>query len=116
MGMVYWLPNMYRILAIWFTMLSMAQVTKSMNMISTTGRRPQAAAPAAMDVRLASLMGVSTTRGGPTSEKVPARAEGPAGQSHVLADEKDALGLSISSSRASLMAKIYRMSFMSNSL
>ena len=114
MGMVYWLPNMYRILAIWFTILSMAQVTKSMNMISTTGRRPQEAAPAAMEVRLASLMGVSTTRSGPNFLRRSRLApKDPPACPTSSPMRKTRSSLSISSSRASLMAKIYRMSFMS---
>lgn len=56
---------MKRALAAWFTSASIARVTKSMNMISTTGRRPLSAAPTAADTIDASEMGVSITRAAP---------------------------------------------------
>ena len=40
---------------------------KSMNMISTTGRQPESAAPTATPVTAASLIGVSITRRSPNS-------------------------------------------------
>src|SRR5882672_8892968 len=43
----------------------MDKVAKSMNMISSTGLRPQSAAPVASPVMAASLMGVFRTRDGP---------------------------------------------------
>ncbi len=58
-------PNMYFIFAIWFMIWSMAMPMKSMNMSSTTGRRPQAAEPTARPMMPASEMGVSTTRRSP---------------------------------------------------
>ena len=42
-----------------------------MNMISTTGRRPVAAAPTAKPAMAASEMGVSTTRRSPKSASSP---------------------------------------------
>jgi hypothetical protein len=44
---------------------------KSMNMISTTGRRPTSAAPTPNPVMAASLMGLERTRSGPNSSSSP---------------------------------------------
>src|SRR5215472_2046505 len=49
----------------------MVSVTKSPNMISTTGRRPVMAAPTARPVKPASEMGVSRTRSAPNSSTRP---------------------------------------------
>src|SRR6516164_2799404 len=51
----------------------MISVTKSPNMISTTGRKPVMAAPTATPVKPASEMGVSSTRSGPNSSTRPVR-------------------------------------------
>lgn len=60
-----WPPNMYRIFAIWLTTWSQQVAMKSMNMTSTTGRRPFTAAPIAAPTIAVSLMGVSRTRSFP---------------------------------------------------
>ena len=49
----------------------MASVTKSMNMISTTGFRPLSAAPTAAPAMAFSLIGVSRTRIGPKRSSRP---------------------------------------------
>ena len=49
----------------------MASVMKSTNMISTTGRRPDRAAPMATPMTVPSLMGVFTTRCAPSSSAIP---------------------------------------------
>ncbi len=49
----------------WLTMLSITSVRKSPNMISTTGRRPEIAAPKAAPARASSEIGVSNTRSRP---------------------------------------------------
>src|SRR5690606_2763628 len=58
-------PNMKRALAAWLTRASMASVMKSMNMISSTGLRPDSAAPTAALAMAASEIGVSRMRSGP---------------------------------------------------
>lgn len=60
-------PNMYFILAAWLTIWSRQTPMKSMNMRSTTGRRPRAAAPTPRPTRAASEIGVSIMRRGPNS-------------------------------------------------
>src|SRR5687768_8202094 len=52
-------------------MMSYAQEMKSMNCISTIGRIPMCAAPAAAPVKPISLMGVSTTRAPPKWSRNP---------------------------------------------
>ena len=69
-----WPPDMKCALAAWLTSWSSASVTKSTNMISTTGRAPDCAAPTAMPQIAASLMGVLRTRSGPNSSASPAVA------------------------------------------
>ena len=49
----------------WLTMLSITSVRKSPNMISTTGRSPETAAPKAAPARASSEIGVSKTRSRP---------------------------------------------------
>ncbi len=64
--------------AAWLTSWSSASVTKSTNMISTTGRSPDCAAPIATPQIAASLIGVLRTRSGPNSSASPAVApQGP---------------------------------------
>ena len=57
--------------AAWLTSWSRASVTKSTNMISTTGRRPDCAAPTAIPQIAASLIGVFRTRSAPNSSTSP---------------------------------------------
>ena len=71
MGTLNWPPDMYRILAAWFTIWSRATMAKLKVMISTTGRRPTMAAPIPTPTNPASQMGVSTTRLGPNSSRRP---------------------------------------------
>ena len=52
-----WPPDMKWALAAWLTSWSSASVMKSMNMISTTGRRPAWAAPTAIPHTAPSLIG-----------------------------------------------------------
>ena len=59
MGTDTWPPNMERALAAWLTIMSMASVMKSMNMISATGRFPVMAAPTATPAMAASEIGAS---------------------------------------------------------
>ena len=58
-------PLIHWSLHIWLSMSPKASVRKSMNMKSTTGRAPLAAAPIAMLVNPRSLIGVSRRRSGP---------------------------------------------------
>ena len=64
-------PNMYFILAAWFTIWSMAHIMKVMYMNSATGRMPTAAEPSAAPPMAASEMGVPTTRFAPNSSYSP---------------------------------------------
>ena len=80
---------MKRAFAAWFTSSSIASVMKSMNMISTTGRSPDSAAPTAAPQIAASLIGVSRTRSGPNRRKPRGRAERPA-LGDVLAEHEHA--------------------------
>ena len=73
-GTVSWPPDMKCALAAWLTSWSSARVTKSTNMISTTGRRPDCAAPIAIPAIAASLIGVLRIRSGPNSSARPAVA------------------------------------------
>ena len=64
--------------AAWLTSWSSASVTKSTNMISTTGRMPDCASPTATPQIAASLIGVLRTRSAPSSSASPAVApQGP---------------------------------------
>ena len=69
-----WPPDMKWALAAWLTSWSSASVMKSMNMISTTGRRPAWAAPTATPQTAPSLMGVLRTRSRPNSSDRPSVA------------------------------------------
>src|SRR5579875_3273372 len=60
--------------AAWLTSWSRASVTKSMNMISTTGLRPAWAAPTAIPATALSLIGVLRTRPRPNSSASPSVA------------------------------------------
>ncbi len=62
---------MKRAFAAWLTSASIASVTKSMNMISTTGLSPLIAAPTAAETMVASEIGVSRTRSGPKVSSRP---------------------------------------------
>ncbi len=73
-GTVSWPPDMKCALAAALTSWSSASVMKSMNMISSTGRRPDCAAPIATPVIAASLIGVLITRSVPNSSARPAVA------------------------------------------
>ena len=57
-------PNMYRNFAAWLKIWSKQTPMKSMNMSSTTGRRPPVAAPTAAPMNADSEIGVSSTRPG----------------------------------------------------
>ena len=63
-GSLTWSLYIQRNLAAWLTIWSAARVMKSPNMISTTGRNPRSAMPAAMPTMPASEMGVVHTRSG----------------------------------------------------
>ncbi len=67
-------PDMKCAFAAWFTSWSSASVMKSMNMISTTGRRPDCAAPTATPQTALSEIGVLSTRSTPNSSASPAVA------------------------------------------
>ena len=69
-----WPPDMKCALAAWLTSWSSASVMKSMNMISTTGRRPAWAAPTATPHTAPSLIGVLRTRSRPNSSDRPSVA------------------------------------------
>ena len=73
-GTVSWPPDMKCAFAAALTSWSSASVMKSMNMISSTGRRPDWAAPIATPVIAASLIGVLRTRSVPNSSASPAVA------------------------------------------
>ena len=73
-GTVSWPPDMKCALAAALTSWSSASVMKSMNMISSTGRSPDCAAPIATPVIAASLIGVLITRSAPNSSARPAVA------------------------------------------
>ena len=73
-GTVSWPPDMKCALAAAFTSWSRASVTKSTNMISSTGSNPDWAAPIATPVIAASLIGVSITRLVPNASARPAVA------------------------------------------
>ena len=73
-GTVSWPPDMKCAFAAPFTSWSSASVMKSMNMISSTGRMPDCAAPIATPVIAASLIGVLITRAVPNSSARPAVA------------------------------------------
>ena len=73
-GTVSWPPDMKCAFAAWLTSWSSASVMKSMNMISSTGRRPDWAAPIATPAIAASLIGVLSTRSRPNSSASPAVA------------------------------------------
>src|SRR5579883_420748 len=73
MGTCQWPPDISCTFAAWLTIWSMVRVTKSPNMISTTGRRPVMAAPTAIPVKPASEIGVSSTRSGPNSSTSPVK-------------------------------------------
>jgi len=64
-------PNMKRIFAIWFAISSMHSPMKSMNMMSTIGRRPVAAAPTPSPMIPFSEIGVSMMRSPPNSLNNP---------------------------------------------
>ena len=65
-------PNMYFNFAAWLTIWSKATQMKSMNMMSTIGRRPVTAEPTPRPMIACSLIGVSTTRRSPNSACSPA--------------------------------------------
>ena len=69
-----WPPDMKCALAAWLTSWSSASVMKSMNMISTTGLRPDCAAPMVTPHTVPSLIGVLRTRSRPNSSDSPAVA------------------------------------------
>ena len=69
-----WPPDMKCAFAAALTSWSSASVMKSMNMISSTGRSPDWAAPTATPVIAASLIGVLSTRSVPNSSASPAVA------------------------------------------
>ncbi len=73
-GTVSWPPDMKCAFAAPLTSWSSASVMKSMNMISSTGRMPDCAAPIATPVIAASLIGVLITRAAPNSSASPAVA------------------------------------------
>ena len=58
-------PVRYQYFVDWLTRLSIASVRKSPNMISTTGRSPETAAPNAAPASASSEIGVSKTRSRP---------------------------------------------------
>src|SRR5919201_1642450 len=64
-------PDMYRCLAAWLTICSVASVRKSSYMISATGRIPCIAAPIAAPASAISEIGVLRTRSGPNSSSIP---------------------------------------------
>ena len=70
-GMEHCPPDMYFILAAWFSRGSAHSVTKSSYISSTTGCMPRMAAPTAMPMNPSSEMGVSMTRLGPNSSRKP---------------------------------------------
>ena len=74
-----------------FTSWSSASVMKSMNMISSTGRRPDCAAPIATPVIAASLIGVSITRPRAELLREPGGRRVRAALGDVLAEHEDAL-------------------------
>lgn len=55
-------PETYLAFATWFTIWSIATSRKSPYITSTTGRRPDTAAPSAVPIIADSLIGVSNTR------------------------------------------------------
>ncbi len=65
-------PQRYRHLAAKFTIWSKAQVMKSANCISATGRRPMMEAPMAAPTMADSARGVSMTRRSPKRSSMPA--------------------------------------------
>ena len=73
-GTVSWPPDMKCAFAAALTSWSSASVMKSTNMISSTGRMPDCAAPIATPVIAASLIGVLITRAVPNSSASPAVA------------------------------------------
>ena len=66
-----WPPDMKCAFAAWLTSWSSASVMKSMNMISTTGRSPDCAAPIATPQTAPSLIGVLRTRSRRTPRRAP---------------------------------------------
>ncbi len=62
---------MYRCLAAWFTICSIARVVKSWYMISTIGRMPCMAAPMPAPTIAISEIGVLRTRSAPNSCSMP---------------------------------------------
>ena len=63
--------DMYRSLAAWLTIWSMASSAKLMVIISTMGLRPPIAAPTAEPTITDSAIGVSRIRSGPKSSRKP---------------------------------------------
>ena len=76
--------------AAWLTSWSSASVTKSTNMISTTGRSPDCAAPIATPQIAASLIGVLRTRSGAELLGEPRRRAPRAAFGDVLAEHEHA--------------------------
>jgi hypothetical protein len=70
-GSVTWPPVMYRVLAIWFAMMSQQVAKKSENINSATGRSPVIAVPITAPVITSSEIGVSRTRLSPNSSSRP---------------------------------------------
>ena len=64
-------PSMKWIFAAWLTIWSIAQVTKSENCSSTTGRSPHRAAPTPAPTIAISEIGVSRTRSRPNRSSRP---------------------------------------------
>src|SRR4030095_4618772 len=86
-------PSMYRNFAAWLTIWSMVIATKSKIWISTTGRRPDTAAPTPIPTNVGSEMGVSRTRPSPHAAGLPeppAHSEDATDQAHVLAHQEHA--------------------------
>ena len=87
-------PERQCVLAATVTIGSKAQVMKSANWSSTTGRSPIQAAPIAAPTKPSSEIGVSITRSSPNSSWRPGGdAEGAAEDADVLAEQEDAVVL-----------------------
>ena len=81
-------PLMKAILAAWLKSWSDAKVMKSLNIRSTSGRRPPSARPTATPMTAPSLIGVFRTLSGPnTLDEALGQPERPTG-SHVLAEHE----------------------------
>ena len=91
----------------------MASVTKSMNMISTTGLSPLIAAPTAAPTIAASEIGVSRTRSAPKRSSRPrVTPKGPPGAATSSPKSTTLSSAAIASASARLMAWPKRISLM----